>query len=379
MCSSNMRPQAARAQEEGTTEMESRPSALVQVSPTSHSSNASPPTSNSVMSPGNTGFSKSQTRRQPEGSSSTNSSEASTAAWSQQAASSQTSSPQSPSTSPLLSYPEGVDLGVDPSTRATADILTRPSSLEQLWAHINIIRNELESDASRSQYLWVRQIPAALFSAAIAEHPESPKGVRITILHPEREILYRIMVGTDHDIIGRDFELWLHEALRPMGLTRANHDFWLQGSGRVPGRSREKEPDASFVPGRRPVRGSPPQWPSLVLEVGVPESLSQLRADARWWYANSQQQTKIVVLILANPKTDNTSIEIWTEVPNTNGFPTRQQNSHILECTQSARIENGAVSGDDLEINFEMLMRRPPGNNEGNLQLTRSSLLLICE
>lgn len=42
-------------------------------------------------------------------------------------------------------------------------------------------------------------------------------------------------------------------------------------------------------------------WPSLVLEVGLSESVPQLRTDARWWYSNSDHRTQLVVLISANP------------------------------------------------------------------------------
>lgn len=56
-----------------------------------------------------------------------------------------------------------------------------------------------------------------------------------------------------------------------------------------------KEPDTAVTPGTPLV-----PWPSLVLEVGISESLLSLGIDARWWYTNSNQQTRLVVLMSAN-------------------------------------------------------------------------------
>lgn len=38
------------------------------------------------------------------------------------------------------------------------------------------------------------------------------------------------------------------------------------------------------------------EYPSLVLEVEASEPPDQLRQDARWWYANTKQETKLVLI-----------------------------------------------------------------------------------
>ncbi|KAJ5456047.1 uncharacterized protein N7458_004311 [Penicillium daleae] len=238
MCSSNMGHQAARAQEEGTTEMETRPSfAPHQTSQTSHPSNSSPPTSHPTMSSGNADSSQANPRsgRDAQSSESSSSSKAATSVCSPKAISPKTSTPQSHASSLLSSKPEILDLGVDPTTLLTAHILDRPS-LDQLWDRLDVLKDELLSeDPPSSQYLLVRRIPADLFSALI-EHGEVPKGVRATILHHKHEILYKIMVYHYHEKITRQFDTWINNALGNMGLSFLNYDFWLGGAGRSDGR-----------------------------------------------------------------------------------------------------------------------------------------------
>lgn len=384
MCSSNMGHQTARAQEEGTTEMETRPSfAPHQTSQTSHPSNSSPPTSHPTMSSGNVDSSPAnlRSRREAQSSESSSSSKAATSVWSPNATSPETFTSQSPASSLLSFNPESTDLGVDPTTLLTAYILNRPSSLDQLWEYLNVLKNKLLSDAHpSSQYLLVRRIPANLFSALTEDH-EAPKGVRATILHHEHEILYKIMPYHYHEKVSRQFDTWINNALGNMGLNFLNYDFWLGGAGRSTGRVCSKEADTAFFPGREPAAGAPIPWPSLVLEVGLLESVPQLRTDARWWYSNSDHQTQLVVLISANPNSHDADIEIWTQVVNRRvGATTRGRNTHVLECTKSARLRNGVVFGNTLEIDFQTLMGRPPQNPpEADLKLTPFWIRRICQ
>ncbi|KAJ5942009.1 hypothetical protein N7516_002177 [Penicillium verrucosum] len=279
---------------------------------------------------------------------------------------------------------EILDLGLDPTTLLTANILHRPSSLKQLCDHIDILKGELVSeDPPRSQYLLVRQVPNHLFSVLVKDGDDSefPKGVRATVLYNKHQILYRIMVGHYHEKIIRQFDTWINLTLGHMGLSFVDYDFWLGGAGRSDGRMCSKEGDTTFFPGREPAAGAPMPWPSLVLEVGISESVPQLRTDARWWYSNSNHQTKLVVIISAKPNSRDADIEIWTEVVNQSVVPTtRGRETHVLECTRSATLRDGVVSGNVLIIDFQTLMGRPPQNpQETDLQLTPRWIQRMCE
>lgn len=118
-------------------------------------------------------------------------------------------------------------------------------------------------------------------------------------------------------------------------------------------------------------QGTPDNWLSLVLEIGMSESLPQLRADASWWYSNSDGNTRLVVLIHANYEEVNdwyAEIEIWTEV--TQGRPDK-----VFERTQHTRLENGVLNGPILRLDFETLMCRPAqSNQEHYLELDQAAM-----
>ncbi|KAJ5574269.1 uncharacterized protein N7459_008696 [Penicillium hispanicum] len=378
MGSSNMGHQAARAQEEGTTEMETRPSfASHQTSQTSHpyQSNCSRPIPQSTMSSTNTNLSNINTyaHLEPQDSKSSSSLTATTAIWSPKI-----SAPVSPASSAARHDPEAIELGVDPATLRTASFIDCPSSLDELRARIKEIEEKLVSkQPPPSQYLWVTQIPTPLFTT-LKEAPEALQRVRATLTIPhKKQILFKVMPGYHHEEIIQTFTAFLHQTLGDMCLSRLNRDFWLRGAGEATGHSTNKQPDNCFLPGNKWAAGADAEWPSLVLEVGVSESSPQLYADARWWYSNSGGRTKMVVLVHVHKK--KTTIEIWTEVNReTLAVQTRSPADKELACTQSATLEKGRVS-NTLEIDFLTLMRRPPQTSrEKNLVLTVRWIQEIC-
>ena len=58
---------------------------------------------------------------------------------------------------------------------------------------------------------------------------------------------------------------------------------------------RHKEPDQAYLPRR--TRLPNPDWPSIVLEVGVSECLRQLHEDARYWLTSGEGRIFTVILI----------------------------------------------------------------------------------
>lgn len=368
--------QATSAQEEGTTEMETRPSfASHQTSQTSHPSNSSRPSPQSIMSSGNANLSNLTpcAHLEPQDSKSSSSLTATTAIGSPKI-----SKPVSPASSATLHDPEAIELGVDPATLRTASFIDSPSSLDELRARIKEIEEKLVSkQPPPSQYLWVTQIPTPLFTT-LNEAPEALQRVRATLTIPhKKQILFKIMPGHHHEEIIQTFTAFLHQTLGEMGLSRLNRDFWLRGAGEATGHSTNKQPDNCFLPGNKRAAGADAEWPSLVLEVGVSESIPQLRTDAAWWYSNSGGRTKMVVLV--HVQKQKTTIEIWTEVNRGPlGVQTQSPADKKLACTQSATLEKGRVS-KTLEIDFLTLMRRPPQTSrEKNLVLTERWIQEIC-
>ena len=107
----------------------------------------------------------------------------------------------------------------------------------------------------------------------------------------------------------------------------------------------------------------PPGAIELSFEVSFSESFTKLRDDARWWYANTNRTTKIIVLIhtsrTGHVPEQAVDFEIWTEVPNELGPATRNRPETIIVCTQSARVQNTqVVSGGPLVGGLETVLWR---------------------
>jgi hypothetical protein len=166
-----------------------------------------------------------------------------------------------------------------------------------------------------------------------------------------------------------------------MGLSVKNGDFVDRRSARTVGIACSKEPDWWFGPYDARVNGGGDGNPSLILEVGLSEPSNQLRNDARWWHANTDRETKLVVLIHVSRDPAWKMVgEVWTEVDNPwPGPATRDQPSKIIKCTQRAEYQNGVVQGAPLTLNFETMMHRPSRNSdEHDIILDADDLALIC-
>lgn len=92
-----------------------------------------------------------------------------------------------------------------------------------------------------------------------------------------------------------------------MGVPR--RDLIPIGSTRYQGSQSSKEPDAGYKP--LPARSLVSDWPTIVFEVGLSESLSQLRTDTEWWLVNSGGQVMIALIISLKPAFSVIHIEKW--------------------------------------------------------------------
>ncbi|KAJ5214457.1 Regulator of G protein signaling superfamily [Penicillium cf. viridicatum] len=96
-----------------------------------------------------------------------------------------------------------------------------------------------------------------------------------------------------------------------------------------------KQPDTAFVPSSRRVAsmGLPRRWPTVVIETGVPKSLPRLRLNARDWFAISDGQVRIVLLIgITNSEI---TFEKWQLAPISVPHPLTQESIDEL-CQQNS-------------------------------------------
>lgn len=106
-------------------------------------------------------------------------------------------------------------------------------------------------------------------------------------------LIVKVMPSVAHHtacgLLSEDFRF----KLQAMGVPRG--EFVPIGSARYQGSRSFREPNAGYKP--LPARGLVSDWPTIVFEVGLSESLSQLRTDAEWWLVNSGGQVMIALTI----------------------------------------------------------------------------------
>jgi len=101
-------------------------------------------------------------------------------------------------------------------------------------------------------------------------------------------------------------------------------------------------------------------WPTLVLEVGLSESLPRLRNDARWWLSNSGGCVNVVLILHINLRTKIISIEKW-ELPATGGLVTRLNQQPPAQIpTQMQAITIDRNNETPLTLHFHKIFLRQP-------------------
>ena len=161
-----------------------------------------------------------------------------------------------------------------------------------------------------------------------------------------------------------------HDRLVSLGV---GNTLWHVRSTRygAPG-GRSKEADEAFRPSTR-VLGT--DWPSVVIEVGVSESLSQLRTDAYFWLTQSGGKTRIVIHLAVNKAMRVMKIERWEHTPRTR--LTRRSSPRYNPTKMQALTlrANGQISGGPLLIPASKVYDTlPPGLGPNDFTFTAQDL-----
>lgn len=128
---------------------------------------------------------------------------------------------------------------------------------------------------------------------------------QMRILHDEDErlLIVKLMPGRPHeaaiDLLRELFIAQVPSSLGIFGLGAAR-------CGEIT--RRQKEADQAYIPENRI---SHKDWPTVVVEIGVSESLPKLREDARYWLTNSGGQVFVVILISLSFSSKVVTWERW--------------------------------------------------------------------
>ncbi|PWW77935.1 hypothetical protein C7212DRAFT_276728 [Tuber magnatum] len=238
--------------------------------------------------------------------------------------------------------------------------------------------DELRSgNLSAGQYAVFSPVTQAELAKLKCSRDDSHKSLRFLYLNGAETLIVKIMPGPTHETATRELADKVKEKIGVMGLRRAVRDM---GGTTYLGAESQKEADSAIRPTAfRPLETN---WPTVVFECGVSESLPRLITDSNWWLANSAHDVKIVLLISVNKPQRKIHLEQWEDltVPNphitrNNPNPPRTWPTKVNEIN----IDGGTITGTPLRLPFAKIFLRPAGPGEGDIVLSAQDLLDYSE
>jgi len=194
--------------------------------------------------------------------------------------------------------------------------------------------------------------------------------VSITDQWQDTSGLIKVIPTTKHESVTTRLMFSVNDALFRMGLDWADAE-WVGNTTYKPTAAKGKQPDNAFVPPSRcamPVdaRG----WPTLVIETGLSESLTQLRADAAKWFVESNGDVRIVWQLApvgAPVPLTRAYIASLREAPNMPTLFPQVPATQQPYCAQEITITQQSITGDPLVLPFHALYDRVPGQGESDV------------
>ena len=201
------------------------------------------------------------------------------------------------------------------------------------------------------------------------------KELRLMHFPAEKILIVKIVPGMLEGLVTTDFTDLLKKKITHMG-----PDCGLGNlrSAAFEGSLGLKEPDVGLKP--RFARPNLADWPTLVFECGIQESLERLKVDSRWWLEDHGRAVNIVLLFTTCRSEKKIHIEQWELNPVSNPQVTTggHPGSPILSPTRTCQIDilPSGTSGAPLTLSFEKIFLRPPIEDlgEGDIVLTGEEL-----
>ncbi|OCK92944.1 uncharacterized protein K441DRAFT_568394 [Cenococcum geophilum 1.58] len=169
---------------------------------------------------------------------------------------------------------------------------------------------ELQAGRSNQQYLVFEGVTKDHLGKIDHERASIGKHTRMSHDTDADLLVIKLMPAAKHESAHLLLARRLEFALVRMGLPE--DCLYPLGGTRFHGPSSSKEADSAFKPLSRTQETD---WPTIVFESGLSESLARLRRDAKWWLVNSGGDVKIVVVISITPAVKRLRIEKWCLLP----------------------------------------------------------------
>jgi hypothetical protein len=231
-------------------------------------------------------------------------------------------------------------------------------SLKQIVAS----QYENMSKGNENQYLSFSHVSSKKFESIETHRLELGCGVSFTYFADIETMIVKLPSEAHeraHQTLGQRIQ---HITITPMRL--GLEEFTGLGATKYVGADAStKEGDSSWKNLRtRPNKGD---WPTLVIEAGMSESLPRLRTDARWWIEHSAGKVNIVLLVWIRPTVKTVKIEKWVSgpAPVTRSSPrlalTNTLPIQTAEITINQSNTPSVIVGAPLRLEFDKLFDRP--------------------
>jgi hypothetical protein len=259
------------------------------------------------------------------------------------------------------------------------DQIRKFSGISGLRSAVHTLSNHLYQATSptKNQYLVLHPVTENDLAEIEDKRFTINRGLRFTYCTDIETLIIKVPTP-EHEGVTRTFTWDFMHQIYQMGLTELG-DLKDMGATKYKGTSTNKEPDSCWRP--LAARPNKQDWPTLVFEVGVSETLRKLRNDAQWWLANSQGRVRIVLLIKINREARTIHIEKWECRPAAHAYANRPP-AQVPTKIQTVDIDaHSVVTGNPpattppLVLHFQnLLLRQPVPPQEQDVRYTAQNL-----
>ena len=206
------------------------------------------------------------------------------------------------------------------------------------------------------QYAVFSQVTQHQFADLERFRDTNCKSLRFLYYEKEETLIVKIMAGPAHEVTCARFQFLLNTKVAAMGL---GNELCDMRTTKYQGKGSGKQPDCAFQP--RSPRPDITDWPTLVVECGVSQSLKSLRGDSHWWFTNSEGKVKTILLFSVLEKKRKIYIEQW-------------EMRKEAKCIRTIDIVEADAAGGSLRLSFEHLFLRKPMKGETDIVFSTEDL-----
>lgn len=239
------------------------------------------------------------------------------------------------------------------------------SRLKLLKVEAQKIMESFEQNDDGNQFIVVLSLRQPTIEKLANDHHTSLGGVTYRFQWEGSTGLIKVVPSGSHELATDRFVDAVKSNLRGMGI-RSEESVWVGAKTYTPAMGKGKEGDQAFVPPSRCNNGvTTAGRPTLVIETGVSESLPRLRQDARRWFADSNGEVRIVIIITVRRK--RIMIEKWQLAPPDSPRPltpsdirslTSQFPNNPPSTTQPTSLQQ-AYCAHEVEIDLSLVAGQP--------------------